>query len=335
MKNIIGNKTISLLSFDANASQSSYQLRKLEQPVIQKLEATIEKLEGLSQVYLCARGNCFKNKAIHDRFIDQDLAKLFLVGEKAKYHLSNASDRRIEYYEKKLKVGKNINNEIESHIKECNKIIKNKPESSGIQGQISNKCRDFILSQSQKSLEGWQIFFLSFLHNNGKPREFKRSSPFISLTYGWDKLKIARKFALERSSYGKGIIFIYSLNSGWPYYIRAKGLIDQLKANNVQWYKDIHHEILLINGMYPHFLVGLFEVSSKRTLKFILNPWIYEQFKQNREFNYTEGVDINQVSFDKFAQSLDYQGYFHHESGKQIEYVSDFNTFKRNRVFRV
>jgi hypothetical protein len=41
------------------------------------------------------------------------------------------------------------------------------------------------------------------------------------------------------------------------------------------------------------------------------------------------------MRFNDFAQSLGYQGYFFHESGKQKEYVSDFNTAEINRVFRV
>lgn len=335
MKSIIGsvisNKTISLLSFDADGSQSSYQFKQLEQPIIHKLRTTIEKLERLPQVYLCVRGDCFEEH--HDSFIKQDLAKLFIVGQKAKYHLS--SGRSIEYYRKPTGVSRNIEDEIKSLVQKCNEIIRNKPASHGIQGQIPEEFLNFIISQSQTELEGWQIFFLSFLHNNGQPRNFKKYSPFISLTYGCDKLTTARRFALERSRYGKGIIFVYSLNSGWRYYIRAKDLTKQLKDYGVQWYKDIHHEILLINGMYPHFLIGLFEVSRKRTLKFILNPWIYEQFKHNFEFNYTEGVDINQIRFNDFAQSLGYKSYFFHESGKQREYVSDFNTSKRNSVFRV
>ena len=335
MKSVIGNKTISLLSFDADGSRSSYKLKQLEQPIIDKLKTTIEKLERLPQVYLCVRGDCFLNLECHDTYIEQDLAKLFIVGEKAKYHLRDGSGRSIEYYRKQTEVARNIKDEIRSLVEECNEIIRNKPASHGIQGQIPEECLNFILSQSQTDLEGWQIFFLSFLHNNGKPRNFKRSSPFISLTYGCKKLATARRFALSQSPYGKGIIFLYSLNSNWPYYIRAKDLTEQLKDYGVQWYKDIHREILLINGMYPHFLVGLFEVSIKRTLKFILNPWIYKQFKHDCEFNYTEGVDINQVRFKDFAQSLGYQGYFCHESGKQIEYVSDFNTSKINRVFRV
>jgi len=47
MKSVIGNKTISLLSFDADGSRSSYKLKQLEQPIIDKLKTTIEKLERL------------------------------------------------------------------------------------------------------------------------------------------------------------------------------------------------------------------------------------------------------------------------------------------------
>lgn len=336
MQTVLNNKNISLLSFDPDGSQSSYTLHVIDKPIIQMLKQTLRKLEKIPQVCLCARGDCFQTQELHENFIERDLAKLFIVGSKAKYHLGNNSERDIKYFEENTAADDDIKNELKSLIKQCNEIVRSKSKShSDIEGQISQECLDFILGQSQTNLKGWQIFFLSFLHNNGRPRDFKRSSPFLSLTYGYDKLRIARRFALERCKHNRGIVFIYSLNSNWPYYFRAKDLTAQLEGYGVRWYKDIHHEILLINGMYPHFLIGILEVSRRRTLKFILNPWIYKQFKQGRDFNYTEGVDIDQEKFSEFAQALGYRRWFFHVKGRQMEYISDFDTLKEKRIFRV
>jgi len=335
MKTVLNNKTISLLSFDSDSFQSSYKLQELDKPIIQKLKATVEKLEKLPQVYLCARGDCFKTQQLHEEFIEEKLSKLFIVGNKAKYHLKNRPEKDIKFFRENATPSLDIKDEIISLIISCNEIIKNKPESHNISGQITPECQDFILKESGTNLQTWKLFFLSFLHNNGAPSKFKSPSPFISLTYGAKKISIARKFAFGRCRYSKGIIFIYSLNANFPYYFRSKDLTDQLKNYNVNWYKDVHHEIILINGMYPHFLIGVLEVTKNRAQKFILNPWIYRDFKCGNEFNYTEGVDIDQSNFTEFAEQLGYRSYFYHEIGRQMEFVSTLNNRERKQVFRV
>ena len=117
------------------------------------------------------------------------------------------------------------------------------------------------MAQSQTVLERWTIFFLSFLHNSGNPKSFKLSSPFLSLTYGDDRREIAERFALERCKHDRGIVFIYSLKSKSRYYFLAKDLANQLEEHGVHWYPDRNSEILLLDGMYPHFLIGILEVS--------------------------------------------------------------------------
>ena len=226
--------------------------------------------------------------------------------------------------------------EVLSLIASCNEVIRNKPKPHGVKGQITSECQDFILKDSQtNNLQRWKLFFLSFLHNSGTPSNYKASSPFLSFTHGSRKMQIARKFALNRCKHDTGIIFLYSLNANFPYYFQAKYLTDQLAKYNVDWYQDIHHEVILVNGMYPHFLVGVFEVTKTRTPRFILNPWIYDEFRRGNEFNYTEGVSIDQSRFQALAGELGYQRYFYHEFGRQMEYLSMLGKNEGRQVFRV
>lgn len=79
MIKIINNKTISLRSFKPDGYISSYQLQQIEEPIIQKLKATIEKLDTLPQVCLCARGHSFSTQEQHDNFIEQDCDLVILL----------------------------------------------------------------------------------------------------------------------------------------------------------------------------------------------------------------------------------------------------------------
>ena len=72
---------------------------------------------------------------------------------------------------------------------------------------------------------------------------------------------------------------------------------------------------MLINGMYPHFLLGVFEVKHNLTPKFIINPWLYKILKENKTFNYTNGLPIDQTNFHKLAEEMGYSNYFFHFFG--------------------
>ena len=152
--------------------------------------------------------------------------------------------------------------------------------------------------------------FLSFLHNSGSLKEFKSHSPFLSVTYGYKKYSISRKFALNRINHNKGIIFLYALNNGDPYYIITNLMTKELKQFGVDWYEDIHNEIMLINGMYPHYLLGIFETNSNRMSKFIINPWLYSILTENKSFDYVNGLNINQENFNQLAKELGYRNFF-------------------------
>ena len=99
VNNILKNKTLSLLSFEPNGLKSDYQLYKLDVEMVDKLVVTVENLERRPQVYLCARGDCFKTQQLHEEFFQRNLSKLFVVGQKAKYYSQNFSEEKNRFYE--------------------------------------------------------------------------------------------------------------------------------------------------------------------------------------------------------------------------------------------
>ena len=199
-------------SFDTYISGESYELKELEQDVINKFKNLIYKLEKIPQVTLCTRGDSKKSLEEHNNFFDKELSKFFIVGEKAQSNYEESIDDKYKHtYSKKIDIDFLIL-ELANLIYEVNNEIKNKPKKHNISGTIDiGKFIDEICKKSDFDiLEKWKIFFLSFLHNSGSLKRFKSNSPFLSMAHGYRKYKIAREFAFNRISHDKAIIYLGS-----------------------------------------------------------------------------------------------------------------------------
>jgi hypothetical protein len=210
-------------------------------------------------------------------------------------------------------------------IKEINKEIDSRPLEHNISGQIPLNFLEDLSKKTETELEKWKIFFLSFLHNSGRNKDFANHSPFMSLTYGCKKYVIGRKFALKRSKMDKGFLYLYYLKKDWPYFLKAIDFKKILNKFEVKWYKDVNSEIILINGMYPHYLLGIFEVEPYKNPRFILNPWLNYIFSRDQKLNLNQGIKVDQTHFVDFAQKMGYRSYFFHSVDNEQEYVSQLN----------
>ncbi len=322
-------KVDKIFSFQPDHHASNYCLTEVEDSVKDQLINLTRKLEQIPQVYLCVRGASKKDNDSHNDFFDKDLSKIFIVGEKARSNISESSNTTYRHYNDN---SSSTIKDIENLITEVNTIIKNKHISHNISGTIPQSFLDNLNILDSEQLGHWKIFLLSFLHNNGY-KLFMNYSPFLSLSYGYEKYIIARQFALNRCSLRKGIIFLYCLNAGWPYYLKTIDFTNALKKLGVMWYKDIHNEIMLIDGMYPHYLIGIFEVESLRNPRFVLNPWLYQIFKNNENFDHTKGIKIDQTYFNSFAEKLGYKNFFFHYLNEGTEYVSEIKQYNHKKVY--
>ena len=301
--------------------KKSRDLKIVEDSIIDRFKGLIKSLETNKEVYLCTRGDNRNSLQNHNIFFTDEYVKDFFgVGLKSVSTIKVV--KKEEFQHIVIDEKEKLLNELKEIIGLCNERIDRKPESHNIDGRIHDTLIEELDNDSVDELNQWKIFFLSFLHNEGSLNAFKSSSPFLSLTHGWEKYRIARNFSLSKNDFGKGIIYLYALSKNDPDYYATKEFTKYLKELDITWYEDKHKEIMLLNGMYPHYLLGFFEVTKTSTPKFVLNPALYELLEEGGEFDYEGGLTIDQRNFLEMAQRLGHQRVFF-TYGKGRTFISD------------
>lgn len=289
-----------------NQTPTGYEFKDLDSKKITHLKSVVRDLETDDNIYLCARGD---SRHANQNFIDKDLIDFFVVGEKGKAHVSIPSAPFRHW-----NTGNPIINDLKSIIEKVNEVLikKENEKDCAVAGKFPV---DFLTELGQQPIEiqeGWKFMLLAFLQNKGNDDYFKPYSGFISLTHTADKYNTAKKFSLRHSK--DGLIYIYILNKNLKNYFKADDLTKRLNEIGVKWYEDIHNEIMVINGLYPHYILGFFEVQVDSIKRFVLNPWFYSQFKadlkSNLKYNYSNGVTVNQENFETSRRNLGYKTYF-------------------------
>jgi len=303
--------------------KESRKLKTVEDIIIDRFKELIKSLESNKEVYLCTRGDSRNSLQNHNIFFTDEYVKdFFAVGLKSVSTIKVA--KKEEFQHIVIDEKEKLLNELKEIIRLCNDRIDRKPKSHNIEGRIHDTLIEELDNYSVEELNQWKIFFLSFLHNEGSLNAFKSSSPFLSLTYGWKKYRTARNFSLSKNNFGKGIIYLYTLSKNDPDYYVTKEFTKYLKELNITWYEDKHKEIMLLNGMYPHYLLGFFEVTKTSTPKFVLNPALYELLENGEEFDYNGGLTIDQSNFLEMAQRLGHQRVFF-TYGNDRTFISDIH----------
>jgi len=319
-------------SFDLYNNGEPYELEEVDQNIIDKFQNLIEKLETIPQVILCTRGDSKSSLRKHNIFFEKELSKVFIVGEKSQSNIKKTTSDKYKHTHNLN--NENLIDELRILINEVNDEVKNKPESHKIFGKIND---DFLNKLREENdidiLSKWKIFFLSFLHNSGSLKDFKSNSPFLSMAYGYKKYFIAKRFAFSRIPHDRAITYLYSLNAGDPYYMQTNLMTKELKQFGIEWYEDIHNEIMLINGMFPHFLLGILETTKSSTVRCIINPWLYDLLKKNKAFDYKNGLNINQENFNKLAENLGYTNFFFTNKDGEA-FISDLDEASVEKVIQ-
>ena len=308
--------------YSFKSASESCSLFEVKKEIIVRFYNLLNKLESQAQTILCTRGDSKEDIVEHDNFFKNRLNEVFVVGGKSNYHLHTEVE---SIYEHTYIDNKNdLLNELSELIKKANKAMNIREEEFSM--KTLEYFTDLELDKFDiESLLKLKIFFLSFFHTDGRLRDFSSKSPFLSMAYGSKKYSIARKFALGKDNRKeKGFIYLYSLNAGNPYYTKTNILSKELNNRGAKWHHDKYHEILLINGMFPHYLLGIFEVEKNKTPRSIINPYLYELLENNRQFDYVNGMKIDQKNFMEYAQDLGYKSYiFSKDDGETI--ISQFD----------
>lgn len=174
----------------------------------------------------------------------------------------------------------------------------------------------------KEDIVGIYMFLLNLVHNIGGRWDNKCRSPFVSAAYGRDGYKKALNFAQSRNgSRYSYIIMGFIRKTNVANYILTKKLSEKLGMLDVDWYQDIHSEIIIKDGIFPHNILGVFEIDNETGDKsFIINPYLYQLFDVSKkrvkygsrdltEYICHEGIPVNQDDFDNCARSLGYQSY--------------------------
>lgn len=91
-------------------------------------------------------------------------------------------------------------------------------------------------------------------------------------------------------------------------------MTEVLQDLKIDWYKDIHSEIIIKDAIFPHYIIGVFEiVNNNRTL--VINPYLYNLFtsdfslKEILDLLINYSIPINQEKFNESAERLGYEVY--------------------------
>lgn len=293
----------------------------IEEKIIEEFNKLICTLETDDEIIVCTRGD--SRESIEKFFNVEYMKKFFVVGQKADTtKLRQPANQIYSHTEELDKTA--LLKDIKQLIEAINKIISEIDESHNINGSISQDFIDQIDTLDINILMKLKMIFISFLHNK-REKTFKSESPFLSLTNGENKFSKAKDFAL-RNKNKNGYIFLYSLNKKRfsSNYIVTKDFTKLLKNMGIEWYPDIHQEIMLLNGMYPHFILGIYEIKNEDIKNFYMNPELYLLLKEKKIFNKNEGLPINQNNFEQLAKELGHEKFFFVHGTRT--YISDLTS---------
>lgn len=317
---------LDIYSFIPISTSSDYQLEKLKFKDYKKVFKCIKSIKENSNLKLLFRGDS-QTATIYTKFIEEDLNKFFVVGQKALSHIQNSM----------AEIGpcssdKSLIDEVENLSHLANKVITERSERSPqVRGKI---CLGNIreIGQTSDALEKIKMLLLSLLHNKGGEDSYKKFSSFISLT---SRYSTAKKFAcckhtdeayIDYKKNKKGYVFIHYIDKNSKYYTTATKLKNSLKDNfDVSWYNDKNHEYMITGALFPHNLIGFVELNDEAEKRLILNPWFFSFIKKNENCEVPEkGVNVDQKMFEQYAKDLGLEGCSIRDD-KNIEYVKRFH----------
>jgi len=305
---------IEIYSFETE--RETYQLDRINFSKSKKLINLIQKLNRLevqNKIKVITRGFSIRDsdnhysRVEHGNFVNQELNKFFIVGQKGAHYLEEQLKERRDLYNYNMGDRMILIDEIKNLYEEANKIIKQMQS----RGTISTRFIDFTKDTSLSQLQYNKVFLTAFLHNIGRKWSGKMSSPLLSFSYGNRKKETAKKFATNALRDGNpgndGLIILgYVPLEGRSFEKLTDDLNMELEELGVTWYENVHREIMLLDGIMPQHIIGLFEVKENGEENFILNPWLGNMFSESRRFDYKRGIEINQASFEEFATDLKY-----------------------------
>jgi len=240
-------------------------------------------------------------------------SNLFIVGEKGRFYRKQLFFDGAETDTNNFYTAEITTTDLDEVMDEVNATLAKTPKKM----YRLNKDDLSLLQRKGYSNQEVNIFLLNWLHNIGGKWENKKHSPFVSTSYGKNGFKTAASFSrrfnneLRSPSY---VLIGYVKQKDRENYIYTNEMTDTLQSLKIDWYEDIHSEIIIKDAIFPHYIIGVMEiVNNNRTL--VLNPYLYNllasdfTLKEILKILVNYSIPINQNEFYERAEWLGYVGY--------------------------
>lgn len=141
-------------------------------------------------------------------------------------------------------------------------------------------------------IKEWLIYAL---HTMGE-KNFKKVTPCISCSCGTNRFNIAQKFGCGRNNNYFVIMdcWVDKREEGSAYK-RTEYVNAVLKKYGLNWFYNIHNEIMLKYGIFPQQLVGYYLLDRNSTYKYVINRHYVDEWERNSEFEIGDPIYFEQI----------------------------------------
>ena len=193
-----------------------------------------------------------------------------------------------------------------------NNIIPNYKHSNLIHdiSTLKQRIDNFIVKHKMDYKEMY-YFLLAWLHNIGGVTGLKNTSPLISTT---TSLETALTFQKENKN-SKYVYIVLLADNYLGDYLDTNQLNAILNELDINWFENIHKEVMFKDAIVPNLIVGILQQNSSET-KVILNPTLisFLQKASNKIDNTKKAewirklaINVDQEDFDEGRKALGYE----------------------------
>ncbi|MDF2800408.1 MAG: hypothetical protein K0S61_311 [Anaerocolumna sp.] len=141
-------------------------------------------------------------------------------------------------------------------------------------------------------------FYISYLHTAGSDKEFNTYKPWISTSYGANRLSLASRFG-KNTKNKTYIILDYWVNRKSTYqYIKTFKIIRILNKLGLKWHSDINKEIMVRYALFPQNLVGYYYFQNDELQYYYFNHHYIDQWYIDKSFSIGNRLYIPQPHVD-------------------------------------
>ncbi|QGT99484.1 hypothetical protein SYNTR_0891 [Candidatus Syntrophocurvum alkaliphilum] len=196
----------------------------------------------------------------------------------------------------------------------CRKYLKNnKAESQEVIDKIREKIIDTDLYDDLLLIKEW----LGFALHTGGNKKFSAISPWVSTSMGNNRYKNAYLYGVGNLRFPESINKIqnkaFVILDYWELvseenhtYRNADYVRNELKRMGVNWYRNIHNEVMVKYALFPHQIIGYYYFENDELQYYFINHHYLREWKNNENFKIGDFVYINQANVD-FPSSNPYR----------------------------